>query len=324
MATGFLSCAVFAAPPPFAQWLADMKQEALSEGVSAGLVAAALNGLEPDPEVINLDKPKNQPEMSESFATYASKRVSADRIRKGQTMLVQHYDELKRIGDLYGVAPQYIVALWGMETNYGGYTGNKDIIRSLATLAWNGRDGTSPNRAKFFRKELLATLKIIDAGHFTRADMKGSWAGAFGQVQFMPTSFLNLADDGDGDGRIDIRNNLSDAFASAANYLAKSGWNHGERWGREIRLPAGFNPELVGTGRNLVVWNSEGLKTVNGNPVPVAPNLKARLLAPDGLSGSIYLVYNNFDTIKKWNNSDSFALSVGILADSIEVAVSRR
>lgn len=306
-----------AAPPAFEGWLAGVKQEALQSGISASLVEEGLARVQPDPEVISLDKPKNQPEMAESFAAYSAKRVNAERIRLGRQMLETHYDLLKRTGDRYGVAPQYIVALWGMETNYGGYTGKKDIIRSLATLAWNGRDGTSPNRASFFRKELLAALKIVDQGHFSLADMKGSWAGAFGQVQFMPTSFLNMARDGDGDGRIDIRENLPDAFASAANYLSRSGWSEGERWGRRILLPQNFSREYIKETKSLSSWAALGIKAADGTPLPAEEGMSATLVAPDGVSGKSWLVYKNFQTIKKWNNSDNFALSVGLLADAI-------
>lgn len=305
---------------PFDSWLDQFRQEAVAEGISQELLDKALKDMQPDNEVIRLDMPKNQAEFAETFSQYLAKRVNAARIQKGREMLQRHHDELERISKQYGVAPQYIVALWGMETNYGGYTGNKEIIRSLATLAWHGRDGTSPNRAAFFRKELIAALKIVDQGHFTLADMRGSWAGAFGQVQFMPSSFMNMARDGDGDGKIDIRNNLSDAFASAANYLAKSGWADGQRWGREVKTPHGFDSDLLGEQKTLDEWRRLGLKTAAGNPIPVEPGMKATLLAPDGMAGPAFLVYNNLNTIKRWNNSNSFALSVGILADAVAAA----
>ncbi len=311
---------------PFEQWLAAVKQDAVAEGVSPTMATQALTGLTPDQEVIRLDMPKNQPEISESFAKYAEKRVSQARIDRGREMLLKHYDELRRISGIYGVAPQYIVALWGMETNYGSYTGRKDTIRSLATLGWHGRGGTSPNRASFFRKELITALKIMDEGHIGLGEMKGSWAGAFGQVQFMPSSFHRLAVDGDGDGRKDIWHNLSDAFASAGNYLTRNGWNAGERWGRQVRLPAGFSKALIDRDvkKSLAEWQRLGVMTTGGQPIPVAADMTAHIVAPDGLSGGVYLVYNNFNTIKRWNNSDKFALSVGLLADSIATVLPDR
>ena len=311
----------YAAPPPFESWLPAFKAEAISSGINAELVERAFSGKTPDPEIIKLDQ--KQPEFTQTFNAYSTKRVSRDRIEKGREMYIKHYDELLRASDHYGVAPQYITALWGMETNYGGYTGKKDIVRSLMTLAWNGRDGTSPKRAAYFRKELINVLKIIQQGHFSLEEMRGSWAGAFGQVQFMPSSFLNLAVDGDGDGRIDIRENLPDAFFSAANYLSKNKWITDQRWGREVKVPAGFNASLINEKKSLSSWHQLGLTTKYSSPIPVEPGMQATFLAPDGLSGRNFLVYNNFNTIKRWNNSNSFALSVGLLADSIAASAPR-
>ncbi len=319
LVTGFSAVSAFANPAvPFEQWLGEVRQEAIAQNINPMLVNKALTGFQPDPEIIRLDT--KQPEFTQTYAAYSSKRVNKTRIERGQKMLVKHYDELKKASDKYGVAPQYIAALWGMETNYGGYTGGKDTVKSLATLAWHGRGGTSPKRAAYFRKELITALKIVDQGHITLDQMKGSWAGALGQVQFMPSSFMNLAQDGDGDGRKDIWNNLSDAFASAANYLAKNGWNDGQRWGREVVLPAGFDSNLVGSKKQLSTWKSMGIKLPNGAPIPVVPGMMGKVIAPDGMSGSAFLVYNNFHTIKRWNNSDKFALSVGRLADAIAAA----
>lgn len=313
----------------FDQWLEGFKREAISQGIDPNIVDQSLSNLQPNQKVIDYDDPAVQPETrpSLSFAEYANKRVNA-RISKGQQMLRQHYSLLKRIGDHYGVQPQYIVALWGMETNFGSHTGNFDIIRSLATLSWHHSNNLSnPSKAKraarrykLFNAELINTLRIIEQGHYTRASMKGSWAGAFGQVQFMPSSFLNLSADGDGDGKNDIRNNLADAFASAANYLAKNGWKDGQRWGRQVIIPAGMSASLVGQKKTLAQWEALGMKTMAGNPIPVEPGMRAELVAPDGLSGQVFLVYNNFNTIMRWNRSHKFALSVGLLADKIAAA----
>ncbi len=314
-----LSTSAFAAPAvPFDQWLTGLRQEALSQGISPDLVNRALTGLQPIPKIVQLDKV--QPEFKQSFADYHSTRVNRERIEKGQRMLVQHWDELQRISQRYGVAPQYIVALWGMETNYGGFTGGYKVIDALATLAWNGRDGTSPKRAKYFRDELLTALKIIDQGHISLENMKGSWAGAMGQVQFMPSSFQKLAQDGNGDGRKDIWNNLSDAFASAANYLARNGWKDDQRWGRRVQLPAGFTTANLGQQKSLSEWRALGVKQSDGAPITAVPGMTGSIVAPDGLKGPAFLVYNNFKVIKSWNNSDKFALSVGLLADAIAAA----
>lgn len=308
---------------PFDQWLGGVRQEALSQGISEDLVNRALTGLQPIPKIVQLDKA--QPEFTQSFADYHAQRVNRSRIDNGRRMLVQHWDELQEVSKKYGVPPQYIVALWGMETSYGGFTGGYNVIDALATLAWNGRGGTRPDRAAYFRRELLTALKIIDEGHISLEDMKGSWAGAMGQVQFMPSSFQRLAVDGDGDGRKNIWTNLSDAFASAANYLAQNGWKHDERWGRRVTLPSGFNAANVGSDKqkSLAEWRTLGVKQQDGSPIPVVQGMMASVVAPDGLSGPVYLVYNNFRTVKSWNNSDKFALSVGLLADAIAAASPR-
>lgn len=306
---------------PFDQWLVGVRTEALAQGISPALVTAALTDITPIQKIMELDK--KQPEFTQSFASYYAKRVNDARIQQGRRMLNQHADELEKASAQYGVAPHYIVALWGMETNYGGFTGGHNVIPALATLAWDGRGGTAPSRAAYFRKELLTALKIIDEGHISLEGMQGSWAGAMGQVQFMPTSFARLAVDGDGDGRRDIWTNLPDAFASAANYLARNGWADGQRWGRRVALPTGFSETLIGpdAASTLSVWQGRGVRLHDGGPIPVVEGMKAHIVAPDGLSGPAYLVYTNFGVIKRWNNSDKYALSVGLLADAIAPAL---
>ncbi|MCB9995681.1 MAG: lytic murein transglycosylase [Rhodospirillales bacterium] len=323
----------FAEQKTFDMWLNDFKTEAVSKGIDPAVVNSALSNLTPNPKVINLDDPQVQPETSKkvTFADYTRTRVSQARIDNGRKMLRQHYPELKRIGDQYGVQPHYIVALWGMETNYGSYTGDFDIIRSLATLSWHHQNNLSnpakssraQRRYDLFNSELINALKIIQQGHFTRDNMKGSWAGAFGQVQFMPSSFLSLAADGNSDGRKDIRSDLSDAFASAANYLSRRGWKGDQRLAREVKVPAGFSSSLIGSkaqARTLAEWKQLGVTQPNGAPIPVVPGMKANLVAPDGPGGIVFLTYDNFKTVKKWNNSDKFALSVGLLAEAIGTA----
>ncbi len=299
----------------FSQWMESFSAEARAQGISEPTISAALSGLSPNDRVIELDR--RQPEGTMSFATYRERVVNQTRINQGRQMMAKHADLLARTEERFGVAPQYIVALWGIETNFGGNTGGFDVIRSLATLAWEGR------RADFFRGELLHALRIIDQGHIDRDSMTGSWAGALGQVQFMPSSFHNLAVDGDGDGKIDIWNNLSDAFASAANYLVRNGWTSGQRWGREVRLPSGFSDTHITTNtrepkqKTLAEWRDMGLTMPGGSDLPVVDGMRAYLVAPDGVTGPVYLVYDNYTTIMRWNRSTYFATSVGLLADAI-------
>lgn len=312
LAAGITSLANASVPEePFDSWLSQMRQEAIAEGISENLVNLALSNIEPVERVIELDR--KQPEGQWTFAQYREKIVHPYRIKRGREMLRKHRAELEGISRQTGVAPQYIVALWGIETNYGQNTGGFNVIPALATLAWEGR------RADFFRKELLNALKIIDEGHIELDEMSGSWAGAMGQNQFMPSSFKSYAVDGDHDGRKDIWNNLSDVFASTANYLVRSGWNAGERWGREVILPDGFSESEVDLkkSRPLSEWRDLGLKTAGGNPIPVVDGMDASVVAPDGIGGPAYLVYNNYKTIMRWNRSTYFATSVGLLANAI-------
>jgi membrane-bound lytic murein transglycosylase B len=299
----------------FDQWVVDARAEALSKGISEATVNAAFQGLTPNQRVIELDR--KQPEGTMTFARYRERIVNQTRIDKGREMFKKHADKLSRLEEIYGVQPQYVMALWGIETNFGGNTGGMDVIRSLSTLAWEGR------RAEFFRGELMDALRIIDQGHISRDEMTGSWAGALGQVQFMPSSFKRLAIDGNNDGRKDIWNDLDDAFASAANYLVKNGWHAGERWGREVILPSGFDQNLVTTNtrepieKSLAQWQAIGLQTMSKNPIPVVDDMDGYIVMPDDAGGPAYLVYNNYSTIMRWNRSTYFATSVGLLADAI-------
>lgn len=300
----------------FNDWLADMRQTAISEGISPAVVNGNLtDDLTPNQRVIDLDG--KQPEGTMTFAQYRQRIVNQTRINTGRQMMARYKNELAEIEQRFGVQPQYVVALWGIETNYGSNTGGFDIIRSLASLAWDGR------RRDFFTDELVHALRILEQGHIDRANLTGSWAGALGQVQFMPSSFARLAVDGDGDGKKDIWTNRMDAFASAANYLSKSGWHGDERWGREVILPRGFSQsEVTSSTRNpnertLDQWRNMGLKQTNGAPIPVVPGMKGFIVQPDGSGGPSYLVYNNYKTILSWNRSTYFATSVGLLANAI-------
>lgn len=300
----------FAATQSFDSWLARFKTEALNAGVSSATVSAALTGIQPIQKVIDLDR--KQPEMKKTFAQYKKDIVNPTRIQKGRELMRQHAADLAEVERQYGVAPQYVIALWGIETNFGTNTGGFKVVPALATLAWEGR------RADFFKKELMNALKIIDAGHISAADMKGSWAGAMGQNQFMPSSFNAYAVDGNGDGRRDIWGTRADVFASTANYLMKSGWKSGERWGRAVSIPSNFPKDLIGPKirKPMEEWKRMGVTLPNGSSLP-SDNISASIVAPDGVAGEAYIVYNNYQTIMAWNRSTYFATSVGLLADSI-------
>ena len=300
-----------ASSQPFTQWLQGVKEEAARKGISQTTINAALSGIQPIPRVIELDR--KQPEGKFTFAQYQDRVITQARIEQGRRLYRQHRTELEKAAQKYGVPAQYIVALWGIETSYGNNTGGFGVIPALATLAHDGR------RAQFFRDELMNALKIIDAGHISAAAMKGSWAGAMGQNQFMPSSFHAYAVDGNGDGRRDIWTTLPDVFASTANYLHKSGWNEEQRWGRRISLPKGFPESLSGKKKKktLQEWKNMGITLPGGTPLPVVPGMKAAIIVPDGLSGPSFLAYDNFAVIMKWNNSTYFATSVGLLADAI-------
>lgn len=292
-------------------WVADLRAEAVSKGISASLFDQALSDFKPITRVIELDR--KQPEGKWTFAQYKEKVVSQARIAQGRRMFKQHRTLLENVAQEYGVAPQYIVALWGIETSYGNITGGFKVIPALATLAWEGR------RAKFFRKEFLEALKIVNDGHISLSSMKGSWAGAMGQNQFMPSSFHSYAVDGNNDGRKDIWNSLPDVFSSTANYLSTNRWNPGEKWGRAVKVPQGFPEKYVGldTRKPLNEWAALGVRKPDGSHIPVVEGFEASLVAPDGLGGPAYLVYNNFRTFLTWNRSTYFATSVGLLADAI-------
>lgn len=304
------SSPAFAARPDFNVWLKQMRAKAAAAGISQATINANLYNITPSQTAIRLDK--KQPEVKKTFAQYKKAVVNENRVQKGRRLIQQHYSALQAVENKYGVPKQFIVALWGIETNFGENTGGFSVIRALATMAWEGR------RETFFTKELINALKIIDAGHIKGANMKGSWAGAMGQNQFMPSSFNAYAVDGNGDGRRDIWGAKKDVFASTANYLKKNGWKTGQRWGRRATLPAGFPKNLVSPKikKPLSYWSSLGVRTYGGGVLP-RDNMMASIVAPDGVAGEAYIVYNNYQTIMDWNRSTYFATSVGLLADRL-------
>jgi membrane-bound lytic murein transglycosylase B len=294
----------------FSSWLTELRQEAHTEGISEATIHEALDNLEPIPRVIELDR--RQPEFTQTFWHYLDTRVTENRIERGRTLLERHKELFNTIEMHYGVQPRFLVAFWGLETNFGDYLGGFPVIGSLATLAYD------PRRSDFFRSELLAALSIIDDGHISTANMLGSWAGAMGQPQFMPSTFIRFAVDGDGDGRQDIWHSLPDVFASAANFLSESGWQGDKTWGREVKIPSDFNLDLAGLQikKTLAAWQILGVRKINGEDLPRV-NIKGSVILPAGHDGPAFLIYNNFHTILRWNRSDLYAIAVGHLADRI-------
>ena len=294
----------------FSSWLEGLRQEARTKGISEVTLHEALDGLQPIPRVIELDR--KQPEFTQTFWHYLDARVTEGRIERGRMLLELHAELLANIEKQYGVQPRFLVAFWGLETNFGDYLGSFAVIGSLATLAHD------PRRSDFFRSELLAALSIIDGKHISASEMLGSWAGAMGQPQFMPSTFVRFAVDADGDGKRDIWHSLPDVFASAANFLAESGWQGDKTWGREVKLPPGFNLELIGpeVEKTLTAWQILGVKKSNGDDLPRVP-VKGSLILPAGHAGPAFLVYNNYRTILQWNRSALYAIAVGHLADRI-------
>ncbi len=294
----------------FNTWLAGLRAEAIAGGISADTMDIALKDLKPIPRVIELDR--NQPESKLSYRSYQKRVVTETRIKKGAQMLTTHRALLESIKNRYGVQPRFLVAIWGLETNFGTYKGTFPVIGAVATLAHDAR------RSSFFRRELLHSLKIIDEGHIGIADMLGSWAGAMGQLQFMPSTFTQLAVDEDNDGRKDIWNSLPDVFGSASNFLSSYGWMPGYTWGRQVKLPQTFNNDLIGTDTNksLPEWQESGVRRHNGEDLPNA-DISASLIQPSGSNGPSFLVYQNYKAILRWNRSHLYAMAVCRLADRI-------
>ena len=246
--------ALHAQEQSFEDWLVGLKVEARNLGISDDTLDAAFADVQaPIPRIIELDR--SQPEFVQTFSGYMRNRMSDARIRRGQQLLEEHRELFRQIQNKYGVQPQYLASFWALESNFGDFTGGFSVINALATLAYD------PRRSDMFRQELLTALRIIDEGHIPAEKMSGSWAGAMGQCQFMPSTFMAYGQDGDGDGHIDIWNSLPDIFASAANFLAKSGWHGDERWGREVVLPANFDFTQSGTGvrKSVTDWNRMGI-----------------------------------------------------------------
>lgn len=293
----------------FTFWLEALKNEAREAQISERTIAETFKNAQYLPRVIVLDR--GQPEFISPFLSYVEKRVSPSRIDQGRLVMQEQAALLSQVEAGYGVPQQVLVAFWGLETNYGANKGNFGLPSSLMTLAYEGR------RAAFFRGQLFDTMRIVDAGHNTVAGMRGSWAGAMGHMQFMPSTLLKYGVDADMDGRMNIWTSLPDAFASAAHYLSKVGWRKGEPAAIEIKLPAHFDYNQARLNHRMpsADWSKMGVLDINGNTLPSFEN--AGILLPQGQHGPVFMVFSNFDVIMDWNRSVNYALSVVHLANQL-------
>ena len=296
-------------------WLEKFKIRAEKSGISKKTIDETLNQVKIIPRVVELDR--NQPEFRLTLSQYLNNVVSKKRTQKGISKIRENWILLENVSKKYKVQPRFIIALWGIETDYGRISGGFPVIDSLVTLAYDGR------RGRYFSKELLNALKIIDEGHISYEEMMGSWAGAMGQTQFMPSSFLSYAEDYNNDGKKDIWKTKEDALASAANYLSKLKWDNNETWGREVIVNDNFyltDEELTLKNKKKInEWQALGVRRIDGTDLP-KKNIEGYLIKiNDNNKTRYFLVYKNFKKILKWNTSNYFAIAVGILSDSISI-----
>jgi lytic murein transglycosylase len=293
----------------FERWIDDVRATARAAGIAEATLREAFDGVQYLPRVVASDRA--QPEFVRTVWDYLERTVTPQRIAQGQDRLRQHRAEIDAAAARHGVPPQILVAIWGMESNYGSHYGDIPTIDALATLGFEGR------REDWARGQLLAALKILQNGDIDRAHMIGSWAGAMGQTQFLPSSFLAYAVDGDGDGRRDIWGSIADVMQSTANFLARSGWQRGQPWGAEVQLPPGFDVGRADAQlrQPSARWAEEGVRGVDGEPLPVFSD--GAVLLPAGARGPAFLVGPNFRAVLRYNNSTSYALAVGLLAQRL-------
>ena len=293
----------------FADWLEDLRAEAIEVGISEATVKVALTGITPLERVIELDR--NQPEFRLDFWTYLDRVASVERIERGRRLLERHRELLTDITARHGIPGPVLVAVWGIESSFGATQGGFSVIRALVTLAHDGR------RSAMFRRELIHALRILDQDHIAPADMQGSWAGAMGQVQFMPSTFADFARDGDGDGRKDIWRSTTDALESAAVFMA-SAWHRRYIWGRQVQIPSGFDRRLAGldTMKPINEWQALGVRRIDGTALPIA-DIQGSIVLPTEGPEPAFLTYQNYRAFFRWNRSHFFAITLGHLADRI-------
>jgi membrane-bound lytic murein transglycosylase B len=292
----------------FDAFLAEARTEALAQGITAATFDSAVAGLAPLPGIIAMNA--NQPEFARPVWSYLDSAVSARRIKDAQFMLTRYGEVLDKIAAQTGVPKEILVAIWGLESDYGADSGSFNLFAALATLAYDGP------RANYARPEFLAALRIYQQQRYALSEMVGSWAGAFGQTQFTPTTFVKYAADGDGDGRIDLWRSAPDALASAARLLADQGWTRNQPWGYEVTLPDNFFYEDadLDTQKSISEWSARGVKTASGDALPPSED-GAAIYLPAGARGPAFLVFANFRVILKYNNAASYALAISLLAD---------
>jgi membrane-bound lytic murein transglycosylase B len=308
----------------FKDYLVNLKEEAIAKGYEKSLIDSAFATATYKEKVVSADK--NQPEVKETLETYLPKRVPQWKIDRARKLYAENKDILEQVAKEFGVQARFIVALWGLESNFGTIQGGHNVISSLVTLAFDGR------REALYKRQLWAALDILKSGHITLDKFKGSWAGAMGQTQFMPTSFNAYAIDYNNDGRKDIWTTKEDAFASIANYLKQEGWNDSLTWGRQVMLPDNFDNKYIlvrGTKtrkqwleywndseRSLDEWQALGVRRADGTALPNV-DVRAALVMPDDINGRMFLAYDNYKVLMHWNRSYYFATSVGYLSDRI-------
>jgi membrane-bound lytic murein transglycosylase B len=310
-----------AALPPFGDWLAEVRSEALARGIRQEIVDSALGTVEPVAQILERDR--TQAEFSLDLTAYLRRRLTRSTVRTAQQMHAQHHALLKSVGAKYGVQPRVITAVWGLESNFGRFAGVRPTIPALATLAYD------PRRAPLFRNELFSALEIVNRGDIELERLRGSWAGALGQPQFMPSTYLKFSQDFDGDGRRDIWSSLADVFASIAFYLREHGWSDESTWGREVKVPKTARKAVAAVPRRddgcraeraltkpltLKEWRKLGLRTLSGTPIPTGA-LPASLVT-DG--SRYFLVYRNYESLLAYNCATSYAISIGMLSDRLK------
>lgn len=299
----------------FQSCIANLRSQAVSSGVSGSTYDRYTQNLTPDYSVIS--KLDYQPEFSTPIWDYLSGLVDEERVEKGRQMLSQHQDVLNRVAAAYGVPAETVVAVWGVESNFGDISGKYPLLQALGTLSCEGR------RQSYFRGEFFATMRILQRGDLREDQLKGSWAGAFGHTQFMPSTYEELAVDFDGDGRRDLVSSTSDALASTANFLKKRGWQTGMPWGFEVKIPAGVSVsgESRRNKKSLSSWVNRGFTRIDGTPI-IQGNLsegsQAGLMMPAGANGPAFLVFKNFDAIYSYNAAESYALAIAHLSDRLQ------